>query len=190
MNRANAIKDKCDLQRMVNFLKQNKPKYYVIFLLALNSGLRISDVLNLDIEDVEGKEIIEIHEKKTGKYKRFPINKTMQNVIKKYLVERKKQYCVCEGNPLFVGKKHCRIERSQCYRVFRNTAEILGIEGTISCHSPRKTFGYCHYKQYNDIGLLQTILQHSSPAITLRYIDVTQEEVDNSYLHLDFGIEV
>lgn len=190
MNRANAIKDTGDLQKMVSYLKANKPKYYVIFLIALNSGLRISDVLNLDIEDVEGKDIIEVHEKKTGKLKRFPINKTMQNVIKRYLVERKKQYYIGEGNALFVGKKHKRIDRSQSYRVFHNAAKVLGIKGTISNHTPRKSFGYRHYHQYNDIGLLQTILNHSSPSITLRYIDVTQEEVDNSYLNLDFGIEV
>lgn len=190
MNRVNAIKNKYDLQRMSDWLKNNKPiRYYVIFLLALNSGLRISDVLGLDIEDVENKNFVEIHEKKTGKYKNFPLNTDIQNVIREYLKERKKQYAI-EGNPLFVGKKHCRIDRSQVYRVLNECAKALGMTIHIGCHSTRKSFGYAHYKQYNNIGLLQTILNHSSPSITLRYIDVTQEEIDKSYLNLDLGIKV
>ena len=176
---------------MATWLKENKPiRYYVIFLLSLKSGLRISDVLGLNIEDVENKDFVEIHEKKTKKYKKFPLDKQMQEIIKKYLVERRKQYSIDKYNPLFVGKKHSRITRTQVYRILNECAKDLGMTIRIGCHSTRKAFGYAHYKQYNNIGLLQTILNHSSPAITLRYIDVTQEEIDNSYLNLDLGLTI
>ena len=190
MNRANAIKDKKDLQRMAEWLKHYSKKYYTIFLIALNSGLRISDVLGLNISDVKDKDYVEIHEQKTGKYKRFPLNKMVQNAIKDYLKDREQDYSIKEKEPLFIGKKHYRLDRIAVYRVLRNCAKALGIKGTISCHSTRKSFGYAHYKQYNDIGLLQTIFAHSSGAITLRYIDVTQEEIDKSYLGLDLGLAV
>ncbi len=45
----------------------------------------------------------------------------------------------------------------------------------------RKTFGYHHYKKFNDVVLLQKILNHSSSSITLRYIGISQEEIDISY---------
>ena len=45
----------------------------------------------------------------------------------------------------------------------------------------RKTFCYFFYKQNNDVALLQKILNHSNPAITLRYIGIAQEEIDYSY---------
>lgn len=45
----------------------------------------------------------------------------------------------------------------------------------------RKTFGYHHYKQFRDVALLQTIFNHSAPSITLRYIGITQEEINKSY---------
>lgn len=189
MNKVNAIKNKQDLQRMAKWLKINKPKYYVIFLFALNSGLRISDVLALNIEDVENKNYIELKEQKTGKNKCFPINSQVQKVIKEYLKIRKNEYSLDEDNPLFVGKKHKRIDRSSVYRVLNECAKQLGFKINIGCHSTRKTFGYTHYRQYNDIALLQTILNHSSPSITLRYIDVTQEDIDNSYLNLDLGLQ-
>ena len=189
MNRVNAIKNKNDLQRISNWLKNNKPfRYYVIFVIALNSGLRISDVLGLNISDVENKKFIEIHEQKTGKYKKFPLTQFVQDIIKIYLVERKKEYSIDKSEPLFIGKKHQRMDRSTVYRALKECSKVLNLQENVGCHSTRKSFGYAHYKQFNDIGLLQTILNHSSPAITLRYIDVTQEEIDNSYLKLDLGI--
>jgi integrase len=45
----------------------------------------------------------------------------------------------------------------------------------------RKTFGYWHYQQYHDVAMLQTIFNHSSPSITLRYIGINQDEIDKSY---------
>ena len=49
-------------------------------------------------------------------------------------------------------------------------------------HTLRKTFAYHHYKQFKDVALLQKILNHSSPSITLNYIGIAQEEIDCSYL--------
>lgn len=44
----------------------------------------------------------------------------------------------------------------------------------------RKTFGYWYFKQTKDIATLQMILNHSHPEITLRYIGITDEEIENS----------
>ena len=61
-----------------------------------------------------------------------------------------------------------------------NTLKI-GIDYKIGTHTLRKTFGYHHYKKFKDVALLQKIFNHSSPAITLRYIGIDQEEIDESY---------
>ena len=65
--------------------------------------------------------------------------------------------------------------------LLKNAAKKAGVKGNIGTHSLRKTFGYHHYKRFNDIGLLQKILNHSSSAITLCYIGITQEIIDMSY---------
>ena len=44
----------------------------------------------------------------------------------------------------------------------------------------RKTFGYWYYKQTKDVAKLQTILNHSHPKITLNYIGITDEEIEDS----------
>lgn len=67
------IRDKGKIERVKRILKENGSRDYLLFLLGINSGLRISDILNLKVCDVKDKEYIEIKEKKTGKYKKFPI---------------------------------------------------------------------------------------------------------------------
>ena len=46
-----------------------------------------------------------------------------------------------------------------------------------------KDIGYHHYKKYNDIVLLQKIFNHSSPSVTLRYIGIEQEDIDEVYMN-------
>lgn len=45
----------------------------------------------------------------------------------------------------------------------------------------RKSFGYHHYKKFKDVAMLQKIFNHSSPQITLRYIGIEKDEIDESY---------
>ena len=72
------------------------------------------------------------------------------------------------------------ITPTQAYRILNKTATKIGIEA-VGTHTMRKTFGYWHYQQYHDVAMLQAILNHSSPSITLRYIGISQDEIDKSY---------
>lgn len=175
------IKDKEQIKAVETYLASYSKRNQLIFAFGVNTGLRISDILGLNIEDVKNKMYVEIHEKKTDKYKRFPLNNKLRGLIREYLKEREKLYSVGEGNPLFIGKKHCRLNRSQVYRFLNEACEKVGLKINIGCHSLRKAFGYHHYKQNNDLALLQKILNHSSPSITLRYIGIDQETIDISY---------
>ena len=51
----------------------------------------------------------------------------------------------------------------------------------VGTHTMRKTFGYHHYKKFKDIAILQKIFNHSSPQVTLRYIGIEQDQIDESY---------
>ncbi len=171
-----------DIERIESYLAKKNLRNRLIFVLGINTGLRISDILKLNISDIKDKNYVEIKEKKTGKYKKFPLNNKLKNLINEYLAEaRKKIYSIDNGEPLFVGKKHKRLNRSQVYRFLNFACNELKIDINIGTHTMRKTFGYHHYKKFNDVVLLQKILNHSSPSITLRYIGITQEEIDISY---------
>lgn len=61
----------------------------------------------------------------------------------------------------------------------------MGITDQIGTHTLRKTFGYWVYKEGKDITLIQKLLNHASPSITLAYIGITQDELDDVYLSLN-----
>lgn len=173
------IRDKTDLKNVLAWLKLHYPKYAVIFLLGISSGLRISDILRLDVKDVYNKDFVTLREQKTNKYKKFPINRELKTVLNVYCQDKK-----LEG-PLFIGRCGCRLDRSQVYRFLNKACYECGVTVNIGTHTMRKTFGYHHYKQFNDIVMLQTIFNHSSPQVTKRYIGITQDEINNSYMSLN-----
>lgn len=71
------------------------------------------------------------------------------------------------------------ISRVQAYRILNEAAEELGLV-EIGTHTIRKTFGYFHYKKYHDVALLQKLFNHSAPSITLKYIGIDQDVMDQT----------
>lgn len=184
-NLVEPIKDKKDVEAIEQYLSKHSLRNQLIWAFGTNTGLRISDILGLNVDDVRNKQYVEIVEKKTKKYKRFPLNDKLKNLIRKYLVIRDKMYSLTDNEPLFIGKKHCRLHRSQVYRFINEVCRNLGITVNVGTHTMRKTFGYHHYKRNNDVALLQKIFNHSSPSITMRYIGIAQEELDESYINFE-----
>ena len=84
------IRDKKVLETMKKILKANNQRDYCLFVLGINSGLRISDLLTLKVSDVyaNGKiqDRIVIREKKTNKLKDFPLGETSKKALKEYVV--------------------------------------------------------------------------------------------------------
>ena len=79
---------------------------------------------------------------------------------------------------LFPSRKGDKpITKIQAYRQLQK-AGLAGVE-SIGTHTMRKTFGYWFYKQTHDVAMLQEILNHSTPKITLTYIGINKEEKDN-----------
>jgi integrase len=162
-----------------------------MFTLGINSGLRISDLLSLEIKDVvdeSGKirERITIREKKTNKEKSFPIG----DVAKKSIIEYLKTRVYTYDEPLFLSKKKDKgklmpIQRDQAYKIINKAAKSIGIKDSLGTHTMRKTFGYHAYKSGVSLEIIQKMLNHSDPSVTLRYIGITQDDTDSVYLNLN-----
>jgi len=174
MNIVEPIKSMEKIQKMKQILAK-KPRNALLFSFGINSGLRIADILSLDVKDVKDKDYIELREKKTNKYKKFPINENLKAEIEEFIKDKP------DDIPLFYTQKHCRLDRAQAYRIINKAARMVGIKGRIGTHTLRKTFGYHFYQQYDDIVMPQKIFNHSSPSITLRYIGIEQEDIDEVY---------
>lgn len=175
------IRDKKQLENMKRYLKAQNTRDWLLFVLGINSGLRISDLLTLTVKDVKDASRIKIREKKTDKVKSFPLSDTCKKAIKEYLTTTR----LNEGW-LFPSRKGDKsISRIQAYRILNDAAQAVGISENIGTHTLRKTFGYWAYRQGVDIAMIMQLLNHSAPSITKRYIGITQDELDEIYINLN-----
>ncbi|AOM82992.1 putative integrase/recombinase yoeC [Salisediminibacterium beveridgei] len=168
------IRNKDQIESMKNVLKNSSYRDYFLFVLGLNTGLRVGDLLPLKASDVRGKKYVVLIEEKTTKAKRFPLNKDIREMISDYTTG------MSDDDYLFASRMTGEpIRRDRAYKILRQAAEIAGVE-YVGTHTMRKTFGYHFYKQYKDASMLQKIFNHSSQSITLRYIGISQEEIDEA----------
>lgn len=72
------------------------------------------------------------------------------------------------------------ITRCRAYTILNEAGKKCNLE-EIGTHTLRKTFGYWFYQQTHDVAILQELFNHSSPSITLRYIGINQDTLDNAY---------
>ena len=175
MGTVEPIRLKSDIRKIEAVLAKQSERNLLLFTLGINCGLRISDILALNVNDVKNKDYIQIVEKKTGKLKKFPVNSKLKPMFKNYTKNRD------AGEPLFETVFRNRLERVSAYYIIRNACEQAGIEIKAGTHTMRKTFGYHHYKKFRDVAMLQKIFNHSTPQITLRYIGIEQDQIDKSY---------
>ena len=170
------IRDKNKIEEIKSYLKQNGSRDLLLFTMGINTGLRISDLLKLKVIDVRNKSHVEIKEQKTGKIKRFPLLGNLQSMIEEYVRGR------LDNEYLFRSREGANkpITRVMAYLIINEACQKAEITDSIGTHTLRKTFGYHHYQQFHDVAILQYLLNHSSPSITLRYIGITQDNVENT----------
>lgn len=189
MQTVHAIKDRDKIEAMKKILRAASLRNELLFVLGINTGLRISDILALKISDILTKkgvaDRLELREKKTMKKRTIAINKKTRRLIERYLAEERQSYH--HGEPLFRSQKGKSqpITRQHAYAILNCAARSVGITDRIGTHSLRKTFGYFAYNQGVDLSMIQKLLNHSSQAETLRYIGITQEQMDEVVLRLD-----
>ncbi len=181
------IRDKVKIKQMYQYLNGKDSKYGLLFKFGLNTGLRISDILPLKVNNIlknngEFKEYLVLNEKKTGKEKKIKLNAALRKTILAYIKSAK----LTHDSYLFSSSKGDHIGRVQAYRVLKEAATVIGIEN-FGTHSLRKTWGYWTYKisRYN-VGLIMDTFNHSSQNITLRYIGVNQDQKDELYSLVQF----
>ena len=142
-------------------------------MLEANLGLRISDILKLRLNDIvkDGDRYrLAITEQKTGKTRNFTVPMALYQFIKLYCLENQ----IAPTEVIFPLSE--RAVQKQLHIV----CDYLGIQN-VGTHSFRKFYATEIYRNsgYN-IALVQHLLQHSSAAVTQRYIGIQQREVEQA----------
>lgn len=179
MNIVKPITDIEKLKDIENYLKENNTRDYILFLIAIHTGLRIGDILKLRVNDIYNKNNIYIKEQKTGKKKEVEISPKLKKEIKEFCKDRNPNEYLLKSRQ---GHNN-PIGRHRAYQIIKNAATIHGLNN-IACHSMRKTFGRKYYEKYGDIEELRKYFNHSSSSVTLRYIGLEQEVINKHVKNL------
>lgn len=192
MERVEPIRDYEKIKFMKAILQKN-PRDLLMFELGIHSGLRIGDILAMrvrDVIDARGRPLdhFDLREQKTNKKKRVWYHDDVKKTIWSYL----KGYRGDKNRPLFVSQKKAKdgspipIRREQAWKILKRAALEANIRDPIGTHSLRKTFGYHWVRTGNSIHALQKYFNHYDERITLDYIGITQDELEEGILNLNF----
>lgn len=172
-----------------HFSKRNQWRNYALFTLGINTALRISDILQLTWDSVydfkanEYKRHLNLIEHKTGKPTSIALNENIiaaLSILKEQLgVIYPEEYIIKSRNGY-----NKPIHRSRAYIIIREAAIAAHIDGTICCHSLRKTFGYHAWNQGIHPSVIMEIYNHSSMDITRKYLSINQDDKDKVFYNL------
>ena len=142
-------------------------------VLEANIGIRVSDIIKLRLNDFvfeSGRYRLDIKEQKTGKSRTFTVPTEIYNYIKNYAYD----------NNIKADERLFNLTTTAIQKQLRLVCNYLGYDG-ISTHSFRKFFATEIYRNndYN-IVLVQHLLQHSSAAITQRYIGISDKAIEQA----------
>ena len=183
MNIVEPFRDPEDIAYIKKHLLDNKLyRDYCLFTVGINIGLRISDLSRLKWDDVMKpsgalKDHVDIYEKKTGKFKRFKLNASAKDALKLWHDNLPPEH------PPYIfftrSNKEGYMTRKTAERILKREASLVGVPN-IGTHSLRKTFGYHLNKNGVPISVIMKMFNHSSEVITMRYLGIAQDEMDDA----------
>ena len=178
------IRNKKEIRELVQFyLKRGQIRNHVLIVLGIHTALRISDLLSLrwdDVYDFERKQIralVTLVEKKTRKTKIVALNETAVKALVLYANH------ACQRGRFLIENPRTKkaISRIQAYRIIRAASEALAFPCRASCHSLRKVLGYHAWKSGVSPAVIMDIYNHSSLAVTKRYLGIAQDDKNAVY---------
>jgi len=158
-----------------------------IILLLADAGLRASEVLSLNCEDVDNLGTLRIRRGKGGKDRAGFIGKKTRLALKKYLAVRKDDHPA-----LFVNRYGIRMDYDGLRGIITRRAAEAGIPAP-SLHSFRRAYALSMIRAGVDIYTLAKLMGHSSIAVLSRYLKITEDDTREAHRkagpvdHLVFG---
>lgn len=193
MNFVQPIREVEKIVEVQTFLANKRKRDELLFCFGIYTGLRISDILPVKVSDVFNKDVFFVVEIKTKKSKKKSRTYTVKRRVPIVTPLKKMITAYCQGlndeEYLFKSRqgRNQPITRVRAYDILREAAKACGLS-EIGTHTLRKTFGYHIYQEDKDVALLQDIFGHSKPYITLKYIGVNQDAIDQAYNKLNFKL--
>lgn len=163
---------------------ENAIRDYAILLLMLSCGLRVSEVVNLTMRDVNcSAGIIKVHGKGNKERIAYPTPACME-AMERYLAEYRNLTKAEDGlsAPFFISKRTCKqITTRSVERLMQKHVNAAGIGGMgYTPHKLRHTTATILAKDGTDLLAIQAILGHESPTTTQIYTHLGSEDLENA----------
>lgn len=190
---SNTTADFLEWEEAMNLIRKlfKDENYSMSLLIALGCffGLRISDILSLRWNQILNVNEFTIVERKTGKKRTIRIN----SQLKRHITDSYKAINPIGCNaPILVSQKGTVYSVQRLNIILKELKRKYKLHiDNFSCHSLRKTFGRQVYNMNNEnselaLVKLMELFNHSSVAITKRYLGLRQEEILQTYDCLSF----
>ena len=180
------IRDRKKIAQIKNQLRgQCRYRDLLLFVVGINTALRISDLLELQIQHFLDdhqriKQRFWIKERKRGKRQEVVVNVSIRDVLEEYLAAYP-EIIHDQNNFIFFNTKDNGfmkpIRRGQAWKIITTICKQVGLHGNFGTHSLRKTWGYHARMQGVDLALIMHKLNHESIAYTMRYLGITDDEL-------------
>lgn len=178
------IRDPKDIETIKRMLR-DRPRDQLLFVMGINNGLRAGDLIKLKVGQVQHLkpgQSISIREGKTGKVNTLMMNKSTYKVLQRYLADLNP----ADEDYLFKsGKgKNQPLTVPTVNNLVKSWCRAINLKGNFGAHTLRKTFGYIQRTVYGvGFEVLAKRFNHSNPRITMRYLGITDAEVDGILLN-------
>jgi integrase len=157
----------------------------LLFVVGINTALRISDLLELQVgyfldDHQHIKPRFWIKEQKRGKRQEVVVNASIREALEEYFAAYP-EIIGDQNNFIFFNTKvngfMKPIGRGQAWKIITTICQQVGLRGIFGTHSLRKTWGYYARMQGEDLALIMHKLNHESITYTKRYLGITDDEL-------------
>lgn len=141
----------------------------------IQTGLRISELCNLNLEDIDfHRGVIEVKLGKGRKNRKVGLTQKLEQILKDYLDIRFKRITL-ERNAIFLNRRGTRLKPADITRRLLKLSKLAGLE--ITAHGLRRTFATFHANQGRPLHMIQLALGHSDIRTTQEYLMTDENQV-------------
>ncbi len=155
-------------------------KHRTLLMLGYAAGLRVSEIINLKVKDINSKRmVIHVEQAKGKKDRQVMLSEKLLEQLRKYFLEYKPKVYLFEGQE---GEQYSARSAQQ---VFSQAKEKAGVKLKGGIHTLRHSFATHLLEQGTDIKYIQELLGHNDIKTTLRYTHVSTKDIKNIKSPLD-----
>lgn len=153
---------------------------FTIMILMLDTGIRVTECMNLKIEDVDLSSriiLVRAESAKTRVARQLPISKKTCKLLRALILKAKESHYEF----IFMSAFGNRLTRNQVNHNFKKYANLAEIKGRCSPHNYRHTFATNFIRAGGDPFALQRILGHTTMEMTRRYIQLRIDDLSKKH---------